>query len=342
MFRRATSLSVLIFLLLLTRMTFAGPERTYVLSGQVLKPDNKPLGNVRIKIIRGSDSIIPVRSNPNDGTYSITFAEGEPIDVQYALSGWQTAVIRGLAGVRGHTINKILYPSQKQRRSIARVVQLKVGAGGDDEFEQGLKRHTEWHRTENNSWTYHTWQILSGEQTGHYYLSVFDRLWEDFDEEEQWASADAADAAENILPYVERATVRFYTYLGDISRPPTSELPNSLTELRYLHLNVGTEDEFTYAIRKVHEAIVKTNWPVHYQWYSLSSGGEHPTFVLALPHYDWADFEPAEKSFEAMLEEAYGRQEAGSLVEILNQSVHCERSEIIRYRPDLSYVPEGQ
>ena len=341
MLQGATGWSILSSFFLLAGMTFAGPQRSHVLSGQVLDPDNNPLGNVRIKIIRGSEPAITVRSDPEKGTYSITFAEGRPIDVQYAFTEWQTAVIRGLSGVRDHIVHKVLYPSEKQRRTVARIVELKVRAGMGEEFEQGLKRHADWHRRENNPWAYDTWQIISGEQTGQYYLGMFDRRWEDFDTDEELASVHAADTATNIEQYVEKAPVSFYSYLADISRPFSSEGPKPLTELRYLHLNVGTEVEFTYAIRKAHEAIEKTNWPTHYQWYSLDSGGEHPTFVLALPRDNWADFAPQEKSFVDVLAEAYGRTEAQSLIEILGKSVHCERSEIIRYRPDLSYVPEN-
>ncbi len=36
---------------------------------------------------------------------------------------------------------------------------------------------------------------------------------------------------------------------------------------------------------------------------------------------------------------AYGKEEAAAIQDALNRSIHCGRSEIWAYRPDLSYAP---
>ena len=40
-----------------------------------------------------------------------------------------------------------------------------------------------------------------------------------------------------------------------------------------------------------------------------------------------------------MLKEAFGQAEADSIVERFDRSIEKETSEIIQYRPDLSYLP---
>src|SRR5439155_2790236 len=95
---------------LLSAMMLAAPEQKRVLSGQALDPDDHALPKVRIKIIRGSEPVIESKTG-DDGTYSISFPQGKPVDVQYDLTDWDTAVIRGLSGARDHSINKTLYPS---------------------------------------------------------------------------------------------------------------------------------------------------------------------------------------------------------------------------------------
>jgi hypothetical protein len=63
--------------------------------------------------------------------------------------------------------------------------------------------------------------------------------------------------------------------------------------------------------------------------------------VLVLPHKSWADFEdkPDTKPFRDMLKEAFGQSEADSIVNRIDGSVVSEMSDIIQFRPDLSYLP---
>jgi hypothetical protein len=68
-------------------------------------------------------------------------------------------------------------------------------------------------------------------------------------------------------------------------------------------------------------------------------GGELGNYTLVRPHKNWADFKDPEKSFEAMLEEVYGRVEAEKLLKVLTKTVRSETSQILKFRPDLSYTP---
>ena len=45
------------------------------------------------------------------------------------------------------------------------------------------------------------------------------------------------------------------------------------------------------------------------------------------------------KPFRDMIKEAFGQAEADSIVDVINWSVQSETSEIIQFRPDLSYLP---
>jgi hypothetical protein len=80
---------------------------------------------------------------------------------------------------------------------------------------------------------------------------------------------------------------------------------------------------------------------VHYDWYQLVNGGEDGTFVLSFPHKSWADFEdkPDAKPYRDMLKEAFGQAEADSIQDRLDHSIEKLTSEIIQFRPDLSYLP---
>jgi hypothetical protein len=121
---------------------------------------------------------------------------------------------------------------------------------------------------------------------------------------------------------------------GDGTVPKFSEI--IIYQVRY-----GKGSDFLSGIERVHDAAVKTKWPVNYGFYELVNGGTSGTFVLSIPHKSWADFEdkPEVKPFRDMLKEAFGQAEADSIVERFDRSIEKETSEIIQYRPDLSYLP---
>jgi hypothetical protein len=129
----------------------------------------------------------------------------------------------------------------------------------------------------------------------------------------------------------------YYRHLPDVSRP--KENPSTMYSLTSHRVKFDKTDDFMSAIRKIHEGIGKTQWPVHYAWFALVNGGVGPEFVLSLPRDKWADFNPPEKPFDKMMEEAFGRSEADSINETFLRAVTGVSTEIIQYRNDLSYVP---
>jgi hypothetical protein len=227
--------------------------------------------------------------------------------------------------------------AQEKPGTVAGVWHVKLKAGMRQQFEQANKRHMEWHRQQKDTWAENVWEIVSGDQVGQYGYGTFNHHWKDFDSHAKFDEADMADYYANVAPYVESEAGGFYLYHPEMSRPMGGDAP--LSEVVEYHLNMTGESDFLMAVRKIHEAIQKTNYPVYYHLYELYNGGEHPTYVFVFPHKNWADFEPPEQTFLAMLEKAYGRDEAESVLKLFDKSVHGLRSQIIAYRPDLSYLP---
>ncbi len=230
--------------------------------------------------------------------------------------------------------------AQEQPGPVARLFFVKPKAGMRAQFEQAAKRHMEWHRQQKDTWTYYGWESVTGEQIGTYGFGTFGHHWKDFDARAKFDEADSADYYANVAQYVESRSSVFDIYHPEISRPLEGESP--LVQVIVFQVKVGEQEEFLQGIRKAHEAIKKTDWPVHYDWYELANGGEGPAYVLVLPHKNWADFEPPELSFPAMLEKAFGRQEAESVLKMFNYNTRKQTSEISKSRPDLSYIPAAK
>lgn len=248
------------------------------------------------------------------------------------------------AAVLGVLMLALPAATQEQESNIAFVAWVKVKPGMEKQFEAGRKQHAQWHRQQNDSTSWAVWQIISGKDTGMYGIGTFGHKWEDFDNPTVDEAADDANRQQTTGPYVESAEVQYWAFLPKVSRPSPGARPEglgpdapSMSAVVIFHVHYGKAEEFNHLIGKFHGAIEKTKWPVHYAWYALVNGGEQPTYALVLPRKNWAAFKPEEKPFPAMLEEAFGRQEAQGLLERFGKVVRKEISYISKNRPDLSY-----
>jgi hypothetical protein len=229
--------------------------------------------------------------------------------------------------------------AQEEEGTIARIIFFRAKPGMQQQLEEGLKKHMAWHKAQNDPWAWGVWSYLSGEETGMYGGGTFEHKWEDFDNPPVDEAADRADAAENVIPYTAPGTqVRFYESLPKVSKWPLGT-PAAMSEILVFRVRFGKSAEFASLIKKFHEAIEKTNWPVHYEWHRLVNGGPGPEYVLVLPHENWASLKGPEKSFPAMLAEAVGQEEAEALLERWGKVIKSESNSLARNRPDLSYTP---
>jgi hypothetical protein len=208
------------------------------------------------------------------------------------------------------------------------------------QYEEGRKQKAAWHKQQNDSQALYVWETLTGDATGTYIVGRLGQHWADFDKPSVPDQADLDEYQKSIGAYVESLVTRYYEAETKISSGGNSNPTDKFAEILTFHVAYGKGPEFRSAISRVTEAAQKTKWPLDYIWYTLASGGDTGTFVLVEPHKSWGDFEDKDrKPFRDMLKEAFGQAEADSIVHEIYSSVTSETSEIIQFRPDLSYLP---
>jgi hypothetical protein len=209
------------------------------------------------------------------------------------------------------------------------------------QYEDGRKQKADWHKQQKDSQALMVWEIISGDHTGTYVVGRLGQHWADLDKPSVPEQADLDEYNKVIGGYVQSVVTRFYEFLPKLSKPPDSAAPTKFAEVITFRVRPGKSPDFRSAMARTTEAIEKTKWPVRYEWYVLANGGFTPTFVLVLPHANWADFEdkPDMKPFPEMLREAFGPAEAESITKRFDSSVESETSEIVKFRADLSYQP---
>ena len=213
--------------------------------------------------------------------------------------------------------------------------------GMTQQYEAGRKAKVAWHKQQKDTNALWVLQVLTGEDTGSYVVGRTAQHWADFDKP---AVSDAADEEEYnkvVAPYVEKRTTAYYETMPKISNPGT-DMNAKYTSVTMFHIRGGKSDDFRSAIARMSDAAQKTKWSFHYTWERLVNGGAGSTYVLLVDHPNWASFadDPNVKPLRDILREAFGEQEAMSVIERFNGSIETTYSEIVEFRPDLSYIPE--
>jgi len=231
--------------------------------------------------------------------------------------------------------------AQDKPGTLAALEFQKPKSGMVPQYEDGRKQKAAWHKQQNDPQALMVWETLSGDNTGTYIVGRLGQHWSDFDKPAITDQADVAEFQKVLGNYVDSIVGRYYDFMPKISNPDSSGTPSKFAEVLTFRVRYGKGSDFRSAISRVYDASTKTKWPLHYEWYALTNGGNIGTFVLVLPRASWADFgdKPDVKPFRDMLKEAFGQAEADSIVDRIDSSVQNETSEIIQFRPDLSYLP---
>lgn len=208
------------------------------------------------------------------------------------------------------------------------------------QYEEGRKAKIEWHKQQKDKEPLWVSEVLTGENTGTYIVGRFGMHWADLDKPSVPDAADLEQYNKLIGPYVEKLTTSYYEYLPKWSNPSPDMSAKYIVVITF-HLRYGKGDDFQSAVARVNEANQKLKYPNHYSWYRLANGGRGGTYVVTYDHANWASFEddPAIKPMRDRLREAFGEQDAMSVIERLNGAVESTYSDLIQPRPDLSYMP---
>lgn len=221
--------------------------------------------------------------------------------------------------------------------NVAMIHCLEVQPGTETRFEEGFKRHLDWHRKQKDTWTWVSWMAATGPETGSVCAGTFGHKWEDFDKPVVSAQADRADALLNFGAFVRKHEATFWTALPDVSRPAPQ--PTPMSAVIFFQARFGMDEEATSLIGDFHQAIGKAGVPWKYTWYALASGGEGGTYALVLPRADFAAFNPSGKTFNQVLEEVYGKTAARGLLTRWSEVMKSSRNHLVQARPDLGYTP---
>lgn len=213
----------------------------------------------------------------------------------------------------------------------------KVKPGMTAQYEQGRTKHMAWHKSQNDSWSWNTWEITTGENTGSYVITTCGHTWKEFDARDKFNIADGANAATTMGAAVLSDTVSYYTLRQDVSATPKPGAQPNYLSVVFFHLRPEGLTDFMNGIKQVNEAYTKTNTPrLTSYWYTLANGGIGPQWALVQERNSMADMAgTTTKTLEEIMKEAYGDDAA---LMSLRKAYDRNESELLHYRADLSYT----
>lgn len=162
------------------------------------------------------------------------------------------------------------------------------------QYEAGRKNHMGWHKNQNDTWSWYTWAVVTGEAPGSHIIETFGHNWKDPDGRQKLTELTAPmprPAGDLLWPVNSKCT---YVYRPDLSLSQEVASPAPLVSVTHFILKPDGMNDFLEESRRS-KKVSRTRIiqrPAPAVWYQLVNGGESPHFVLVGGCANWAGFQP--------------------------------------------------
>lgn len=227
-------------------------------------------------------------------------------------------------------------------QNIARTYVMTPAPGQSQAFEKALTAHARWRAQAGDPWNWAVYQVVDGENLGSFVVRSGGHTWADLDAYDA-GFGQQGDARFNadvgpLLAHISSSITQEDTTLA---RMPEGPEGYNLVHVTHYHVKPEQGQAFHALLGKIHKAIVDSDWPVHYAFANTVSGADGQSVIMAGFHDSWADFAEPDPSFDRMLADAYGQEEAGKMMQAFGDAVWGWDSMTLRFRPDMSVMHES-
>ena len=224
--------------------------------------------------------------------------------------------------------------------SVTELLRQKARPGTVQDYEAARKKHMGWHKAQNDPWTWEVFEVMTGPNTGSYVIASGDHQWKEM---EEWvaklADIDAADSQASMGPYIASTEREYWTQLNSLSRMPAADKQYPLITVTTYHVKPGSDAALRTAIAKVNAALDAGKYPLPTVWNVLTNGGPGPTYAVVVPRTGLGEMAPTPGLLQ-VLGKQLGKPAADALVKSFFDNVVSSNTELLRFRPDLSYLPK--
>lgn len=202
--------------------------------------------------------------------------------------------------------------------TIARTFEIDAREGRTRQFEDGYRRHLDWHTRAGDQWAWYMWKVTNGERAGLYVDGTFGHEWADFDAAVD-PPGDGADNGLNVNPFVTRGANHVWRLRPDLGGLPVDPENAPMVLRTEYRIRSGARKEFDGALRRLREVAGNREYAV----LELVSGGELSTYVVWVPVGSWS-------------EAGAFTDRASDTMQALTALAESTRAELWNFRADMS------
>ncbi len=213
-------------------------------------------------------------------------------------------------------------------------------AGLRREFDEGYRRHLEWHRVHQDPLAWYGWDVMTGPDVDLFIDGTFGPSPSEFDGRVAPAE-DGADFAATAGPFADPLWRRVYRLRPDLgtSRFLEDRTPSPFVRALVFEVRPGGSDRFEPVLRRAAADARAGDASRNAAWaaYELIDGGQAPAYLLLVPAEGLAVV--ATGSPTAWIESLATNVEGPRASEILSDTVTRSTSAVWRLRLDLTSIP---
>lgn len=213
-----------------------------------------------------------------------------------------------------------------QDNRIAQFTVWRMFPGQENNFQTGVKRHFQWHKSNNDSWDWYGWYIVSGPRTGYFVDATFDHYWSDFDRQLD-PVGHRNDEFLNIYPHAETTGVTKSTFLREQSNYALASFRSRY--LRVVSLKVSDVNIANRVLERLRSNYRNSPDVTSFLVFKTVDGSDGNELTLMIGFENWDQFGRS----EALHEQLIAAENA-----LRQKVILSARFETWRFQPDMSYL----
>lgn len=229
-----------------------------------------------------------------------------------------------------------------QERDLSLMLLVTPLPGQGSALEEGMAEYLEDFRDDGIGTPYSVWEIVTGENTGSYYLMRADQSWSTIGTPPNDPDRLGRSVEENIEPHVAKTQGSFWRTREDLGyRPDQPQEPVTMIQFEYIRVHPSDYLTFESSWREVKEAAEEEEFSGEWSFAQLTNGGRGITYRAQVSGSDFADFEQPDLTLGGMLVAKMGERAMERTYLEYASTIAEGWTEMIVLRPDLSFLPEG-
>lgn len=208
-------------------------------------------------------------------------------------------------------------------------------------FDEGYRRHLDWHADRQDSLAWYAWDVLTGDRVGLFIDGTFGAPFGAMDARVDPAG-DGADFESTAGAFAVPAFREIYRLRADLSSatPLEDRAPTPLVQAVTYEIRAGAQAGFESVVERLATATDAPGASPLFTTYERVDGAGIPGYLILFSTERYADLGSRPAGLGAMARRGLPAREIPDALGILDRAVTGTHSEIWRYRADLSLIPE--